>query len=111
MNNWLLAPEADGVKMTYAYDLKGCADDKTLTWDGVKVRRTGQGTEYGAFLTRARGQVKAIHKRCWMANMWCKSNWSAERHTYFDGKAWDMRTAHLIPSTRVSPCVPFTPPR
>ena len=109
MNNWLLAPEADGVKMTYAYDLKGCADDKTLTWDGVKVRKTRRGTENGAFKHAL--QVKAIHKRCWMANMWCKSNWTPERHTYFDGKARDMRTVHLIPSTRVSPRVPFTHPR
>jgi hypothetical protein len=49
------------------YDLKGCADDKTIEKDGRPV--------------------KAVHKRIWNVGMWCgTSRWSDERRTYYDGK-------------------------
>lgn len=49
------------------YDLKGCADDKSLTLDGQKVH--------------------AIHKRCWHLHMWCgKCAWSPDRKRYYAGK-------------------------
>jgi len=49
------------------YDLKGCADDKTLETNG-KPR-------------------EAIHKRIWNCSLWCgKCRWNHERHAYFNGK-------------------------
>jgi len=49
------------------YDLKGCADDKTLTKDGQSI--------------------DAVHKRIWNLNMWCgKCCWSKERQRYYKGK-------------------------
>lgn len=49
------------------YDLKGCADDKTLEADGRKV--------------------KAVHKRIWQMHLWCwNCLWSDDRMTYFEGK-------------------------
>eukprot|EP00928_Gymnodinium_smaydae_P083100 TRINITY_DN66362_c0_g1_i1.p1 TRINITY_DN66362_c0_g1~~TRINITY_DN66362_c0_g1_i1.p1 ORF type:complete len:389 (-),score=50.00 TRINITY_DN66362_c0_g1_i1:302-1468(-) len=49
------------------YDLKGCADDKTLALDGESI--------------------PAVHKRVWKVGMWCGTgSWSAARHKYFDGK-------------------------
>jgi len=51
---------------TALYDLKGCADDKTLEKDG--------------------NGVKAVHKRCWDVSMWCRSNWSSDRREYYKGK-------------------------
>jgi len=50
------------------YDLKGCADDKTLELDGEPVR--------------------AVHKRIWMLHMWgCgKLAWSEARKRYHQGK-------------------------
>jgi len=55
------------------YDLKGCADDKIIEFNG-KPR-------------------EAIHKRCWQIGMWCgKCRWSHERHAYYNGK---VDAAHL----------------
>jgi len=49
------------------YDLKGCADDKTLVQNGRKVR--------------------AVHKRIWNLSMWCtRMAWSTERWEYYAGK-------------------------
>jgi len=49
------------------YDLKGCADDKTLTWNNEKVNE--------------------VHKRVWNAGMWCgQCLWSKERKNYYAGK-------------------------
>lgn len=49
------------------YDLKGCADDKTIVDNGEVV--------------------KAVHKRIWQVQMWCgKCRWSAERMRYWRGK-------------------------
>lgn len=49
------------------YDLKGCADDKTLEANGRKV--------------------KAVHKRIWHVHMWCGNcAWSDDRMTYHQGK-------------------------
>merc|ERR1712087_994104 len=49
------------------YDLKGCADDKTLQAKGRKV--------------------KAVHKRIWHLHMWCGNcAWSDDRMTYYQGK-------------------------
>jgi len=49
------------------FDLKGCADDKTLI---------SQGRE-----------VKTVHKRIWQLHLWCgKCAWSADRKTYHHGK-------------------------
>lgn len=49
------------------YDLKGCADDKTIVKEGQSV--------------------KAIHKRIWNLSMWCgKCRWNQERMAYWQGK-------------------------
>lgn len=49
------------------YDLKGCADDKTLSWNNEKV------TE--------------VHKRIFLPHMWCGTClWSEDRRKYYDGK-------------------------
>lgn len=49
------------------YDLKGCADDKTMELHGQRI--------------------PAVHKRIWKCGMWCgKSSWTPERHRYYDGK-------------------------
>lgn len=49
------------------YDLKGCADDKTLYMDG--------------------SSVKPVHKRVWSLRMWCgQCAWSEARKRYFLGK-------------------------
>lgn len=49
------------------YDLKGCADDKTLVRDGEPI--------------------EAVHKRIWNVGMWLsKSSWSEERVKYYNGK-------------------------
>mmetsp|Transcript_61741 Transcript_61741/g.133770 ORF Transcript_61741/g.133770 Transcript_61741/m.133770 type:complete len:368 (-) Transcript_61741:111-1214(-) len=49
------------------YDLKGCADDKTIELDGQ--------------------HMKACHKRIWNVGMWCgQGSWSPERKVYFKGK-------------------------
>mmetsp|Transcript_1245 Transcript_1245/g.3040 ORF Transcript_1245/g.3040 Transcript_1245/m.3040 type:complete len:372 (-) Transcript_1245:249-1364(-) len=48
------------------FDLKACADDKTLELHGKKIQ--------------------AVHKRCWRADMWCSCAWSPERWRYYEGK-------------------------
>jgi len=59
-----LTPEND--YWTEKYDLKGCADDKTLVLDG----RT----------------VVPVHKRFYRADMWCSCMWTPARWTYYKGK-------------------------
>eukprot|EP00930_Biecheleria_cincta_P043552 TRINITY_DN29894_c0_g2_i1.p1 TRINITY_DN29894_c0_g2~~TRINITY_DN29894_c0_g2_i1.p1 ORF type:complete len:378 (-),score=72.19 TRINITY_DN29894_c0_g2_i1:78-1178(-) len=51
---------------TARYDLKGCADDKTL--------------EIGGHI------VKPVRKRFYMPHMWCHCNWSPARWQYYEGK-------------------------
>lgn len=66
MNNWM-PPVAAGSKNYSQYDLKGCADDKTL-------KRFGE-------------SVPAVHKRIFNLPMWFGTAfWSQERFTYFEGK-------------------------
>lgn len=49
------------------YDLKGCADDKTMEVDGHTIR--------------------AVRKRIWHLHMWCHTcAWSPERWAYYEGK-------------------------
>lgn len=49
------------------YDLKGCADDKTLELDG--------------------SPVEAVHKRIWNLSMWCgRCMWDETRRKYYKGK-------------------------
>eukprot|EP00927_Polykrikos_kofoidii_P051597 TRINITY_DN45392_c0_g1_i1.p1 TRINITY_DN45392_c0_g1~~TRINITY_DN45392_c0_g1_i1.p1 ORF type:complete len:415 (-),score=73.01 TRINITY_DN45392_c0_g1_i1:410-1654(-) len=49
------------------YDIKGCADDKTIERDGQRIL--------------------AVHKRIWNVSMWCcRKSWSEERHRYYEGK-------------------------
>lgn len=49
------------------YDLKACADDKTIEENGKPV--------------------KAVHKRIWNLGLWCgKCRWTEERARYFEGK-------------------------
>eukprot|EP00927_Polykrikos_kofoidii_P062701 TRINITY_DN57502_c0_g1_i1.p1 TRINITY_DN57502_c0_g1~~TRINITY_DN57502_c0_g1_i1.p1 ORF type:complete len:400 (-),score=71.90 TRINITY_DN57502_c0_g1_i1:188-1387(-) len=49
------------------YDLKGCADDKTIERDGQRIL--------------------AVRKRIWNVDMWIsKRSWTEERHKYFQGK-------------------------
>jgi len=49
------------------YDLKGCADDKTLELNGKSI--------------------EAVHKRIWNICMWCgKCRWTEERRRYYKGK-------------------------
>lgn len=49
------------------FDLKGCADDKTLIRDNKGV--------------------KAVHKRLWNVGMWCgQVHWTDDRKTYWQGK-------------------------
>merc|ERR1719171_1212352 len=53
--------------LVFIYDLKGCADDKTITADGQKV--------------------PVVHKRIWKVGMWVrKSSWSKDRCQYYQGK-------------------------
>lgn len=48
------------------YDLKGCADDKTLERDGKRI--------------------EVIPKRVWQLHMWCSCNWTPARWVYYEGK-------------------------
>ena len=77
MNNWMPPPrytEVDGkelghdIKLNYStYDLKGCADDKTLKVHGA--------------------DVEAVHKRVFNVAMWLGTLfWSPERKHYYEGK-------------------------
>ena len=74
MNNWMPPPryhEAESkfdLKRNYSrYDLKGCADDKTLTKRGESV--------------------KAVHKRIFNLHLWLgKLFWSDARKHYHEGK-------------------------
>ena len=77
MNNWMPPPrytEVDGkelghdIKLNYStYDLKGCADDKTLKVHGA--------------------DVEAVHKRIFNVAMWLGTVfWSPERKHYYEGK-------------------------
>eukprot|EP00438_Fugacium_kawagutii_P019475 Skav222357 [mRNA] locus=scaffold5844:74349:82456:- [translate_table: standard] len=56
------------------YDLKGCADDKTLEKDGVPI--------------------PAVHKRIWNLHMWSSCCWSSARRRYYNGKV-EARKAQL----------------
>ncbi|CAH0367713.1 unnamed protein product [Pelagomonas calceolata] len=78
MNNWMPPPRYDAVdsmeelgfdlKTNYnRFDLKGCADDKTLVALGEPVH--------------------AVHKRIFNVGMWCgDALWTPERKRYFEGK-------------------------
>mmetsp|Transcript_91907 Transcript_91907/g.274233 ORF Transcript_91907/g.274233 Transcript_91907/m.274233 type:complete len:382 (-) Transcript_91907:91-1236(-) len=55
-----------GVKWDEKYDLKGCADDKT-------VMRNGK-------------MVEPVHRRFYRVDMWCRCMWTAKRVHYHDGK-------------------------
>eukprot|EP00933_Yihiella_yeosuensis_P030645 TRINITY_DN24258_c0_g1_i1.p1 TRINITY_DN24258_c0_g1~~TRINITY_DN24258_c0_g1_i1.p1 ORF type:complete len:365 (-),score=54.65 TRINITY_DN24258_c0_g1_i1:180-1274(-) len=58
------------------YDLKGCADDKTLHIEGKPI--------------------PAVHKRIWKVGMWCcHSTWSDNRKRYFQGKL-DARKVQIV---------------
>lgn len=58
------------------YDLKGCADDKTIELDGESI--------------------EAVHKRFYQVWMWCgQFSWSAERKRYFEGKR-NARRAQIV---------------
>lgn len=49
------------------YDLKGCADDKALIFNGKKI--------------------KPVHKRFWKVHLWCgRCAWNQARHAYYYGK-------------------------
>lgn len=64
--------EVGGGPFKSLYDLKGCADDKILEYNGKTI--------------------EAIHKRCWNFGMWCgKCRWSHERHAYYNGKKEALR--------------------
>lgn len=76
MNNWMPPPKLDAVddktrellSTNFSqYDLKGCADDKTLKKRGKSI--------------------PAVHKRIFNPHMWCCTLfWTAERQTYYQGK-------------------------
>lgn len=58
------------------YDLKGCADDKTMEFNGRKV--------------------KTVHKRIWHLHMWCGNcTWSDDRKKYYQGKV-DARKVDIM---------------
>merc|ERR1712046_127560 len=57
------------------YDLKGCADDKTLEKHGKRIH--------------------AVHKRVWYAHMWCSCNWTHQRWVYYEGKV-EARNFHMV---------------
>merc|ERR1712187_73346 len=59
------------------YDLKGCADDKTLEKHGKRIH--------------------AVHKRMWYITMWCSSNWTPARWTYYEGKVEARNFHYSIP--------------
>lgn len=59
-----LAPE--NYAWSEKYDLKGCADDKTLVWKGQTVR--------------------PVRRRFYRADLWCTCNWSPQRWRYYEGK-------------------------
>ncbi|CAE8734622.1 unnamed protein product, partial [Polarella glacialis] len=48
------------------YDLKGCADDKTLEEDGK--------------------MIVPVRRRFWRADMWCRCAWTPPRWRYWQGK-------------------------
>ena len=50
MNNWLTNPAGFPKAYSAVYDLKGCADDKTLVLNSEKV--------------------STVHKRIWNVHMW-----------------------------------------
>lgn len=53
--------------ISYLYDLKGCADDKTLIANGRPI--------------------KAVHKRIWQVHKWGgQCCWTPERVVYYEGK-------------------------
>jgi len=56
------------------YDLKGCADDKT-------VMRSGK-------------MIEPVRKRFYRADMWCRCMWTPQRHLYYEGKV-RARALHL----------------
>jgi len=75
MNNWMppprydeLDPKLKAVKTSCSqYDLKGCADDKTLSLRGESV--------------------KAVHKRIFSVHLWCGTLcWNDTRAHYYEGK-------------------------
>jgi len=59
-----LAPET--FRWSEKYDLKGCADDKTLLWKGELI--------------------PPIRRRFYRADLWCKCNWTPQRWRYVEGK-------------------------
>ena len=64
MNNLLPHPRA---QYSAQYDLKGCADDKTLLRDGSRI--------------------KEVHKRIFKVHMWLgRAAWSKDRTRYYENK-------------------------
>ena len=81
MNNCLPKLDSDPASATLGvYDLKGCADDKTMV-DGGE-------------------DVDAVHKRFSKPHMWMgKWAWSKARHKYFEGKLFARRACfHVTPT-------------
>lgn len=78
MNNCIPDASPDPAKQTKCiYDLKGCADDKTMLDHGV--------------------EVPAVHKRFSKPAMWCGTGmWSKERHTYFQGKVYARKATFAV---------------
>lgn len=62
------------------YDLKGCADDKTLEKDGVVI--------------------PAVHKRIWNVAMWSSCCWSSARRRYHRGKVEARKAQLFVTSTQ-----------
>ncbi|KAJ1444818.1 phosphatidylinositol-4-phosphate 5-kinase [Pelagophyceae sp. CCMP2097] len=87
MNNWMPPPnyeKATDLKLSFdlqknysQYDLKGCADDKTLKLKGKKI--------------------EAVHKRIFNIKLWLgETFWTAERRHYFLGKVHAKRTTFPV---------------
>ncbi|KAJ8602877.1 hypothetical protein CTAYLR_009940 [Chrysophaeum taylorii] len=88
MNNWMPPPRIDAIDTTklrslnlstnYSqYDLKGCADDKTLKKMG--------------------GKIPAVHKRIFNVPLWCgHAFWTPERTKYYEGKLHARQVRFLV---------------
>lgn len=74
------APPTRKLNKRASYDLKGCADDKTLEQDGERLVE--------------------VHKRVWHVHMWCgKCCWNSNRIKYYQGKKHAMSVSfHVTPA-------------
>lgn len=63
------------------FDLKGCADDRALEFDGVKI--------------------EPAHKRWWKLHLWCgRCAWNKARHAFHEGKLAAAEAEFMVSKNR-----------